>query len=63
MAAWCHIVTHRVYAASDGLEPYPNLIRWVRALRARPALQRGFDLDLEIFEKIPEDFRKNLRDE
>jgi len=63
MAAWCHIVTHRVYAVSDGLEPYPNLLRWYRALRARPALQRGFDLDLEIFEKIPADFRKSLRDE
>jgi GST-like protein len=63
MAAWCHIVTHRVYAASDGLEPYPNLNRWYRALRARPALQRGFDLDLEIFEKIPADFRHKLRDE
>ena len=63
MAAWCHIVTHRVYAVSEGLEPYPNLMRWYRALRARPALQRGFDLDLEIFEKIPADFRRNLRDE
>jgi GST-like protein len=63
MAAWCHIVTHRVYAASNGLESYPNLNRWYRALRARPALQRGFDLDLEIFEKIPADFRQKLRDE
>ncbi|MCP4905153.1 MAG: thiol:disulfide oxidoreductase [bacterium] len=63
IAAWCHIVSHRVYAVSDGLESYPNLLRWYRALRARPALRRGFDLDLEIFEKIPADFRQNLRDE
>jgi GST-like protein len=63
MAAWCHIVTHRVYAVSDGLQPYPNLLRWYRALRARPALRRGFDIDLEIFEKIPADFRQSLRDE
>jgi hypothetical protein len=34
-----------------------------RALRARPARLRGFDPDLEIFEKIPADFRQNLRDE
>jgi GST-like protein len=63
IAAWCHIVTHRVYAVSDGLDSYPNLVRWYRALRARPALQRGFDLDLAIFEKIPADFREKLRDE
>lgn len=63
MAAWCHIVSHRVYSVSDGLGGYPNLQRWYRALRARPALRRGFDLDLEIFEKIPIDFRQNLRDE
>jgi GST-like protein len=63
IAAWCHVVSHRVYAVSDGLGPYPNLLRWYRALRARPALRRGFDLDLEIFEKIPADFRKSLRDE
>ena len=63
MAAWCHVVSHRVYSVSDGLEPYPNLFRWYRALRARPALRRGFDLDLEIFENIPADFRRSLRDE
>jgi len=63
MAAWCHVVSHRVYAVSDGLDTYPNLLRWYHALRERPALRRGFDLDLEIFEKIPEDFRKSLRDE
>ena len=63
MAAWCHVVSHRVYAVSDGLSPYPNLWRWYRALRSRPALRRGFDLDLEIFEKIPADFRQRLRDE
>ncbi|MAG31764.1 MAG: thiol:disulfide oxidoreductase [Deltaproteobacteria bacterium] len=63
IAAWCHVVSHRVYGVSDGFRNHPNLLRWYRALRGRPALRRGFDLDLEIFEKIPEDFRKSLRDE
>jgi GST-like protein len=63
IAAWCHVASHRVYAVSEGFRDHPSLLRWYRALRARPALRRGFDLDLEIFEKIPEDFRRSLRDE
>jgi len=63
IAAFCHIASHRLYGVSEGFGDHPNLLRWYRSLRERPALRRGFDLDLEIFEKIPEDFRRKLRDE
>ena len=63
IAAWCHMISHRVYEVSNDFRDHPDLLRWLRALRTRPALRRGFDLDLAIFDRIPDDFRRRLRDE
>ncbi|MBW2270278.1 MAG: glutathione S-transferase N-terminal domain-containing protein [Deltaproteobacteria bacterium] len=62
MSVWPHIPPHRLYTVGD-LGAYPNLRRWYEALKARPAVQRGFGIDPEVLAGLPAGFRRQLRDE
>ncbi|MEA3538741.1 thiol:disulfide oxidoreductase [Sphingosinicella sp.] len=53
MANWCWVRTHKWSGISiDGL---PNLQRWLEAIMARPAVQKGIT--------VPEDMRARIRDD
>ncbi|MAG30457.1 MAG: hypothetical protein CL908_06115 [Deltaproteobacteria bacterium] len=62
MSVWPHVPPHRLYTVED-LASYPNVKRWYEALRARPALRRGFDIDPEVLAGLPAEFRRGFRDE
>lgn len=64
MANWCWVRTHSWSGISiDGLE---NLARWLDAINARPAAQKGVVVPYDIMERMKadnaeEDFKKNAR--
>ena len=46
MACWPWIVPHK--NQGQDLDEFPNLRRWFETLRARPAVQRGFEIGSEL---------------
>ena len=58
-----HVASRRVYGVVDDLGGFPNVQRWYQRQRARPAVRRGFALDLERLAGIPREFRVALLDE
>ncbi len=43
IANWCWARTHR-WSGVDDISAYPNMTRWIEAIAARPAAQRGIDV-------------------
>ena len=58
-----HVTSRRVYGVVDDLGAFPHVEHWYRRLRARPAVRRGYALDLELLDSIPREFRVALLDE
>ncbi|MDZ4790390.1 MAG: glutathione binding-like protein [Hyphomicrobiales bacterium] len=43
IANWCWARTHK-WSGVDDISAYPNMTRWIEAIAARPAAQRGLDV-------------------
>jgi GST-like protein len=61
MACWPWVITYK--SQEVDLDAYPNVKRWYKALQARPALRRGYDVGRELGRptgKWDEETRKHL---
>lgn len=56
IANWCWVRTHK-WSGVD-IEPFPNLQRWVKVIRARPAVERGIAVPQPVEMKTDEDEAK-----
>lgn len=50
IANWCWVKTYKWSGVE--IEPFPNLQRWVKQIRARPAVDRGIKVPFEL--KLPD---------